>query len=171
MPCTPQLFGDRMNISALKLALQARKIEALNSHITFRISQMSKLLEVEAAGRLAGTGVSLTSYRILMIVEIFGEITAADLSRFMVIDRAHISRAATDLIERGMLLVGADRSSKRKKLLSLSEDGQALTDRLHARFSARNAAIEELLTPDELESLWSAIEKITDFTTERIEAS
>jgi len=155
-----------MTISSAKLTAQARKIEALNSHLTFRITQMNKLLELEAATRLAGTGFTLTSYRILVIVGIFGEITAADLSRFMLIDRAQISRAAADLIDRGLLAVGADRSSRRKKLLSLTEAGRAVRERLYARFRARDAALDALLSDAEKAGLWSAIEKITDFAAE-----
>lgn len=159
-----------MNLTPGKLADQARKYDELNGHLTFRISHLSKLLEVEAALRLGGSGFNLTSYRMMMVIEIFDEITVSDLSRIMLIDRAQISRAASDLIERGVLLAGADRSSKRKKLLRLSEDGKRAFDDLRFRFDDRQKEIESLLAREDLNGLWNAIETVSDHLVERIEA-
>ena len=103
-----------MELTPETLLQRARMLEELNSHLTFRISRLAKLLEAEGAARVAGAAVNLTGYRMMLVVSIFGEITVSDLSKVMVIDRAQISRAATDMIERGLLAARANKASKRK---------------------------------------------------------
>ena len=158
-----------MDLSPELLTQRLRKIEELNAHLTFRISRMSKLLEVEGAQRLAGSGVNLTGYRMLLVIEIFEQISVSDLSKIMVIDRAQVSRAATDMIERGYLETRADKVSKRKKLLTLSDDGRAWFGAIKARFADRHEALEGLLAKNELKGLWGAIDKITDHLVANIE--
>lgn len=87
-----------MSLSTDDLLERTAKLDALNSYLTFRISRMSKLLEVEGAHRLTGSGINLTAYRMMLVIQVFGEISVSDLRKITLIDRAQISRAATDLI-------------------------------------------------------------------------
>ncbi|MEM9139013.1 MAG: helix-turn-helix domain-containing protein, partial [Pseudomonadota bacterium] len=91
-----------MALTTDHLLQQVARLEALNANLTFRISRMAKLLEAEGAQRLEGSGLNLTSYRMMMVIAIFEEISVSDLSKLMLIDRAQISRAASDLIEDGL---------------------------------------------------------------------
>jgi DNA-binding MarR family transcriptional regulator len=160
-----------MDLSPETLTQRLQQIQRLNTHLTFRISRMSKLLEVEGIVRLQGSGITLTCYRMMLVIEIFEEISVSDLSKIMVIDRAQISRAATDLIERGLLEARADRASKRKKLLALSDAGREKFETLNALFADRQETIEGLLTDDDLKGLWQAIDKITNHLAEKVEAA
>lgn len=160
-----------MDFSPGALTQRLQQIERLNTHLTFRISRMSKLLETDGIARLAGSGVTLTCYRMMLVIEIFEQISVSDLSKIMVIDRAQISRAATDLIERGLLEARSDRASKRKKLLALSSAGLKEFEALKALFADREDAIEGLLTEDDLKGLWQAIDKITSHLLEKVEAA
>lgn len=87
-----------MSLSTDDRLERTAKLDALNSRLTFRISRMNKLLEIEGVHRLAGSGINLTAYRMMLVIQVFGEISVSDLSKIMLIDRAQISRAATDLI-------------------------------------------------------------------------
>lgn len=160
-----------MDLSPEALTQRLQQIERLNTHLTFRISRMSKLLEMDGIARLAGSGVTLTCYRMMLVIEIFEQISVSDLSKIMVIDRAQISRAATDLIERGLLEARSDRASKRKKLLALSKAGLLEFEALKALFAGREDVIEGLLTEDGLKGLWQAIDKITSHLAEKVEAA
>ncbi len=157
-----------MDLSTERLAMQMRNIARLEEHLSFRIARLSKLLDVESALRLEGSGVNLTSYRILLVVDIFDEITISDISRIVVIDRAQISRAATVLIEEGYLSAKPDPSSKLKKLLTLTEAGREKFASLWALFDDRQPAMEKRLSADELSGLSGAIDKLTEFLQERI---
>ena len=150
-----------MELTPETLLQRARMLEELNSHLTFRISRLAKLLEAEGAARVAGAAVNLTGYRMMLVVSIFGEITVSDLSKVMVIDRAQISRAATDMIERGLLAARANKASKRKKMLVLTEAGAAEFKRLKAAFDERQARLDAVLDADELAGLRAGLNKLS----------
>lgn len=160
-----------MALSTQALKDQIQRLDILNTNLTFRISRLSKVLEVEGAQRIAGSGVNLTGYRMMMVIGIFEEISVSDLSKLTVIDRAQISRAASELIERGLLEARADANSRRKKLLALTAAGQAQLAELKAPFAERQAEIEALLDPADLAGLSNAIEKISAYLDQRLEHS
>lgn len=160
-----------MALSTQALKDQIQRLDILNANLTFRISRLSKVLEVEGAQRIAGSGVNLTGYRMMMVIGIFEEISVSDLSKLTVIDRAQISRAASELIERGLLEARADANSRRKKLLALTAAGQAQLAELKAPFAERQAEIEALLDPADLAGLSNAIEKISAYLDQRLEHS
>lgn len=151
-----------MSLSTDELLARVAKLDALNSHLTFRISRMAKLLEVEGSQRLAGSDVNLTAYRMMLVIQVFEEISVSDLAKIMLIDRAQVSRAATDMIARGILEGRADRVSKRKKLLALTDEGTALYATLRKRFDAREDALHGAIGSD-LDDVWSAINRISDW--------
>ena len=151
-----------MSLSTTDLMERIAKLEALNAHLTFRISRMSKLLELEGSQRLSDSEINLTAYRMMLVIEVFGEISVSDLSKIMLIDRAQISRAATELIDTGLLEARADRISKRKKLLALSASGAELYDRLRTRFDEQEAALVTEIG-DDLDALWAAMNRISDW--------
>ncbi|MSU91294.1 MarR family transcriptional regulator [Rhodobacteraceae bacterium 2CG4] len=133
----------------------------LERRLSFRISRLSKLLDSHAAKQLAPHELGLTWYRILMVLSIFGQTTAADLSRLMVIDRAQISRAVSDLLARGLLAQQTDPNNRRKKLLNLTPAGRAILSEVQPMLESRQKVFADLLDEDELMALRSAIDKIS----------
>lgn len=156
-----------MNLSTDDLLDQVAKRDVLNTHLTFRLSRLAKLLEVEGTQRLAGSGINLTGYRMMLVIEIFGEITVSDLGKIMLIDRAQISRAGADLIERGLLEARGNPSSKRKKMLALTQAGTALYEELRERFDQREAALTAAIGPD-LEALWHSVNLTSEWLEDEI---
>ena len=154
----PQRMADRL-----------RALTELEQRLSFRISRLSKLLDTHAARQLAVHGTGLTSYRILMVLGIFGETTAADLSRLMVIDRAQISRSVSELMAQGLLDQQPDGANRRRKLLRLSEAGRAALGTFEPGLLERQKVFEELLDPEELRGLTSAVDKITRYLAETLE--
>ena len=158
-----------MALSTRALKEHIQRLDVLNANLTFRISRLSKVLEVEGAQRIAGSGINLTGYRMMMVIGVFGEISVSDLSKLTVIDRAQVSRAATELIDRGLLEARADANSRRKKLLALTQTGQAKLADLNNTFADRQTDIEAMLDQAELEGLTSAIEKISAYLDDRLD--
>ncbi len=152
-----------MQVTAEQLSRRLEHLAELESHLTFRISRLAKLLEIHSAAELSGTGLNLTWYRILLVLSIFEETTAADLSRVMVLDRAQISRASGDLLKQGLLKARPDPRSKLKKLLSLTPEGQAALDRVVDRFTARQERLEGLMSDETLAGLSSAIDTLSAY--------
>ncbi|WP_341212201.1 MarR family winged helix-turn-helix transcriptional regulator [uncultured Limimaricola sp.] len=152
-----------------RMADRLRALTELEQRLSFRISRLSKLLDTHAARQLAVHDTSLTSYRILMVLGIFKETTAADLSRLMVIDRAQISRAVSDLLAQGLLEQQPDPANRRKRLLRLSPEGQAALATFEPGLLDRQKIFTELLDDAELEGLTRAVDKITRYLAETLE--
>lgn len=158
-----------MELTPETLLQKARRLEELNGHLTFRISRLAKLLEVEGAARVQNAAVNLTGYRMMLVISIFEEITVSDLSKVMVIDRAQISRAATDMIDRGLLEGRASRVSKRKKLLALTAAGTVEFQRLKAAFDQRQEKLEALLAEAEFAQFQTSVNRLSAFLEEEIQ--
>lgn len=139
------------------------RIAELEQHLTFKIARLSKLLDTHAARVIADTDLHLTDYRILMILNIFEPTTAADLGRLMVVDRAQISRTVRVLIQSGLVATADDPANLRKKLLSLTDAGRALVEELAPRYDARQDALIEQLSEQDLRGLNESIDKLSDF--------
>ena len=133
----------------------------LEERLTFRISRMSKLLDTHTSRQLAGSGLNLTAYRILMVLSLFKETSAADLSRLMVIDRAQISRSVAEMIAGGLLQERPDPASKRRKLLSLTDAGERALSVVAPGIASRQKDLQDGLEPQELAGLVAAIDKIS----------
>ncbi|MEM1375188.1 MAG: MarR family transcriptional regulator [Pseudomonadota bacterium] len=146
-----------------------QKLSELNGHPTYRITKLSKLLESEAMFRLKGTGINLTTYRIMVVVSIFEEITVSDLARLMVIDRAQVSRLATEMTKQGWLTSKPDKSNKLKKLLMLTQEGRTRYDAIREIFKDRADLITECATEEELAVLWKIIDRVSMNLSDKLE--
>ncbi len=133
----------------------------LERHLSFRISRLSKLLDNQATRLLGESRLTLTGYRILLVLSIFRETTAADLSRLMVIDRAQISRAVAELVREGCIADRPDPTNRRKRLLRVAEKGEVELDMVRPRFLKRQSRLESLLTEGELGGLTTAIDRLS----------
>jgi DNA-binding MarR family transcriptional regulator len=136
------------------------KLRALESRLTFRLSVLSKRLDAQAL--LSDTGINLTSYRILNVINTFGAASISDISRFCGIDRAQVSRTAVDLEKQGLVTFGDDPVNQRKKIVSLGQPGLDLLDRLQPRFLARNDALDTRLGPERPRALMEALDILSD---------
>ena len=104
-----------------------------------------------------------------MSVELFEETSAADLGHVLLIDRAQISRSVRDLMEQGFLLTRPDPSSKRRKLLRLSDEGQALLDIVKPAFARRQEDFIAALGETEAKVLNDAIATLTSYLAQELE--
>ena len=148
-----------LDTDAARARLEA--LSRLEERLSFRISRMSKLLDTHTSRQLAGSGLNLTAYRILMVLSLFRETSAADLSRLMVIDRAQISRSVAELVADGLLQDRPDPSSRRRKLLRLTAAGETALSAVAPGIAERQTVLQDILGPDELAGLVAAIDKIS----------
>lgn len=150
---------DVMDVEAARIRLAA--LARLEVHLSFRISRLCKLLDNHSTKNLKHPDLNLTDYRILLVLDIFKEASAAELSRLMVIDRAQISRSVGALRKAEFLTERGDPGNKRRKLLRLSDKGRATLAQEEPFFTARQNMFEDLLTPEELAGLTAAIDKLS----------
>lgn len=160
-----QHMEDQVLPSAKDLEDQLEKIRDLESRLTFRLSILSKVMDQQAQGMLEGTGLTLTAYRIMNVAGTFGSLSISEISRICATDRAQISRTATDLEKRGLIAFSDDPSSRRKKNVSLTKEGDRLLDQVRPDFLSRNQKIDAILGPERRAALIDAINLLTDNAT------
>lgn len=143
-------------------ALQARldRMRDLESQLTFRLAVISKRLDQQASEILKDTPLSLASYRILSVVRIFEQVSISDISRFNAIDRAQVSRTATDLEKLGFVHFKAAADSKRKKMVILTDAGQAIHDQVLPRFEERRRRLEQELGARHHDALLTGLNRL-----------
>ena len=61
-------------------------LKSLEQNLTFQIAYLARTLEIDGAEKLQGSELKLTDYRILLAIELFDRLTAADLHRILLID-------------------------------------------------------------------------------------
>ncbi len=139
-------------------------LRALESRLTFRLSVLSKLLDKQAQEMLEGTGINLTDYRILNVLNAIGNASITDISRFCAAERANISERAGDLAKQGIVAFESDPDSRRKKVVVLTHSGRELLNSIHPMFLERNEELEQLLGYARREAFVEAINILTDIT-------
>lgn len=144
------------------LEAQLAGLKTLDGHLTFQISRLAKLFEQHGQMLLASDGVNLTAYRMLMIIDIFDQITLSDLSRVMLIDAGLISRTAKSLSTQGLINYRAVPNNQRKKHLVLTPKGADKLAALKPRFDAREDRFRATLDADSQDALWHAIRALSD---------
>ena len=137
-------------------------IERLEQRLPFRLAVLSRLLDRHATRTLAPYNVNLSTYRILLTIDAFDDISPAELTRYAVVDKAQISRQTNELLKGGLISALADPQRPRRKRLRLTTQGRALMDALMPAMNAREALFAEQLETRELDTLITAIEKLTD---------
>ena len=136
-------------------------IERLQQRLPFRLAVLSRLLDRHATRTLTPFDINLSTYRILLTIDAFGDLSPAELTRYAVVDKAQISRQCTFLRNAGLVEDVPDPQRPRRQRLALTEKGRARLDALLPAMDRREDAFAAQLDPDEYEALIRAVEKLT----------
>ena len=139
---------------------QLNKVKALEKLVTFRVAVLSKRLDQQVVELLADTPLNLTSYRVMRVIETFEAISISDISRYIVIDRGQVSRTAMELARLALVEFRRDDASKRKKIVALTGQGQALMQQITPRFDQRQKALIEGLGEADFAALTQGLNKL-----------
>ena len=88
------------------------------------------------------------------------EWTATQLAQVLPVRPSRISRVVTKLVDRGLMSRRRLRNDRRVVILTLTEEGKAITRELHRRAQAYDAELSEGVTEQEMAALASATSKI-----------
>lgn len=86
---------------------------------------------------------ALSHCHILVELDRYGTLTAKELSEILLVDKAAISRAVTQLTEAGLLSFGEDATDKRRHPLALTPAGRRKAAQIH---DSANRRVEEALS-------------------------
>ena len=123
---------------------------------------MCDTIDRHAVRTLAPHGAGLSTYRILLTLDAFGDMSSAELTRYVVLDKAQISRRTADLTRAGLIESVADPKRPRRRRLRLSVAGRDYLDAVLVDMNAREAKLAELLDDDELATFVGVLDKLTD---------
>lgn len=137
-------------------------VRELESLLTFRLSVLSRRLDQQAAALLAGTSLTLTAYRMLVVIDAFGEISISDISRFCAIGRAQIGRTAVELEQRGLVEFRSDGGNKRKKLVATTKAGSEILEQTNPAFRDRSRVLDECLGVERREALMDSLDRLSE---------
>ncbi|MEM8932753.1 MAG: bifunctional helix-turn-helix transcriptional regulator/GNAT family N-acetyltransferase [Acidobacteriota bacterium] len=91
-----------------------------------------------------GTDLSLATARLIFEIERLDAPVASEVARALGLDRGYVSRQLALLVDRGLIEKRRCETDGRRQILSLTDEGRAIHDRLSVR---ANASMAELLEP------------------------
>jgi len=148
---------------------QLAGIARLEARLSFRFAVLQRMLDRQISRILARHDMSLATYRVLITIDAFEEMAAADLVRMIAVDKALVSRSVADLVAAGLLQTRADPRHARRRFLSLTPAGAELLARVGPDVAARNAALDALFDADQRTAFDAALDRLTQHAADSLD--
>lgn len=137
--------------------------------VSYRVHVVANLVSRGAAMRYRREfDVSLWEWRTIALLGDHAPLSLNELARSAGLDKSQMSRVVSGLIERGLVLRGADESDGRGVQLSLTKAGERVHVGLINAATERNEALMACLTDEEAACLDRALGKLADGARELI---
>ncbi len=139
-----------------------REKPELTGFLTFKVSQLHAKLNAQAGYILRShAGLSLVQWRIIALVNAIGpSVPSSSIISQVGMDKGLFSRNLKDLIASGYVEGESDPSDHRRILLSLTDKGQHLHDRVIKVMRARQKHLLEGISNSDQQILFDAFKKI-----------
>lgn len=130
--------------------------------VTFRISTLHAKLNAQGADILGKhAGLSLSQWRIISLVQIFGPaVPSADIIRKIGMDKGLFSRNLKTLLANGYIAAQPDPGDQRRQLLSLTGKGKETYDRVIVVVRKRQKALLDGISEAEKTALFATLDKL-----------
>jgi DNA-binding MarR family transcriptional regulator len=116
---------------------------------------------------LAPAGLGINQYSILSRLERFGPLSQVELAARLVMDRSTLGHLLGPLRDRALVDVDADPGDRRRKLLSLSDDGRRLLARAQPLWAEAQRSFERSFGRAESDTLRRIAMDVTNTTVTR----
>ncbi|MGY6519994.1 MAG: MarR family winged helix-turn-helix transcriptional regulator [Lysobacteraceae bacterium] len=131
----------------------------LEHFLPYRLSVLSnRLSNAIAASYQQRFGLSVTEWRVLAVVGRYPGISAGEVAERTAMDKVAVSRAVNALLAAGRLVRGVDAGDRRRSVLRLSDDGQAI----HAQVVPAALAFERALLASLDPTARDALDRLLD---------
>lgn len=133
----------------------------LDQMMTYRLSRVYAQLNAQAARILKeSSGLSQVQWRVLVMIDSFGAITANQIVRQLLMDKGQLSRTIKGMVESGLITSKENESDSRQHLLSMTETGRRLYEKARPAMRARQSNLIKHLTAQEHAAVLSALDKL-----------
>ena len=125
-----------------------------HSFIPFRVARLHASLNRQATHLLdLHGGVTLTQWRIIVMLHGDDVGTLSDMSEIASIDKGLLSRNVAALVDEGYVETVRDRDDRRINNLELTEKGRALHAEIYPIMTWRHERLTRDLTPEQIETI------------------
>jgi len=133
----------------------------LGSFVTFRLNRISAKLGAQARRFLLQIGgISLSQYRVIVMIGQLGTTSFTEIVQRTSLDRGTTSRTISGLIDQGLIVAHGDERDQRSQNLALTDRGQHIYQEIWPKMQARQRFLLSRLEPTELAALHSALDKL-----------
>ncbi|MCR8827518.1 MarR family winged helix-turn-helix transcriptional regulator [Pseudosulfitobacter koreensis] len=133
----------------------------LRQYLTYRLSKLQNALNAQAAQVLsAHSDITLTEWRVLFILRSMSTATMSMIVQESRLDKAQISRSIKALVEKGYIASVQDESDQRRQLLSATEAGRALKEKVLPIMMRRQQALTDGMPRAELETFFKVLDQL-----------
>ncbi len=135
----------------------------LGSFVPYRLSIASNTVSDMIAGAYRALfGLNIPEWRLVTVLAEHDGMTQQDLGELTRMDKVTVSRAATGLVERGLVTRAPHTSDKRSHLLSLTKDGWSLYGQVAPKALALEDAVLAGFDKAEVAQLMSMLERLEE---------
>lgn len=129
--------------------------------VTFRLSRLHARMNAQSARILKkSAGISLSQWRIMVMIEYLGKITPSEFVRQTEIDKGLVSRTIKGMIKEGLLCSESSDSDHRSHLIDMTPKGAALFEKARPSMRQRQALLLDSLSAAERKSLYTTFDKL-----------
>lgn len=144
---------------------RTRKKGKVRLELGERASYRFAILSTRQVGQLSSVylhrfGLTGNTWRVLSIIGYYGPMSATDVCRLGSLEAGKVTRAVDILRKKRLVLRRQNAKDRRKVVLSLSVRGRQVYDEIERLRYAQERAIMKALEPDELDSLYSILDKL-----------
>lgn len=137
--------------------------------LTFRMSRVQNKLNAQASALLGETaGLTLTQYRVLVLVGSLGPTNLSAIARESAFDKGLLSRNLKALVDRGYVGAEQDTIDCRVQHLTLTEAGRRVWDRARPHMRKRDAHLMAAITDAERKMLDLILDKLEQAAATRL---
>ena len=143
-----------------KKSIQMKEIP-LDQRISFRLQRTGTLLTTQAVSILKALGgVTLNQWRLLSFLNERNGGSVHELTRMGFIDKATLSRAATVLLKRELIVAETSASDRRSTLLRVTPKGREIIEAVAPAMIKRQDELMTALADEEREALFKILDKL-----------
>ena len=141
--------------------VSGRTVLDLNRHIPYFFTYITNRLSRGASDTYREHfGIGITEWRVMGVLAGMPDITANQIISAVGLDKAAVSRSLHELERQRLVVSKPDPDDKRSRMIRLSKSGEALHDRMIVAALAREERLLSTLSPNELETLITCLQKL-----------
>lgn len=129
----------------------------LHRLLDFNILQLANRISTDFARLYSTFGIGIPEWRVMAVLGEQGPVTANNICHITFMDRAIVSRAVSELVDKGYITRQGDATDRRRIILHLTESGAVLCSRIVPAARARQEKLLSVLNSNEIDRLFDSL--------------